>query len=449
MTSRAAVILAAGQGTRMKSPVPKVLHKVGGRTMLDRAIDAAERLGCERIVVVTGAHSPQVEAHVKARLGEGSTALQEPPLGTGHAVLAAKGALAGFDGDVVITYADCPLLDAPAIEPLLKLRGEGADVAVLGFQAADPGAYGRLIVSDTDQLDAIVEAKEATPQQLAVRACNSGVLAAPSKLLFELLAEVKNDNAKGEYYLTDVVGLARGRGLSARVAFADETDVLGVNSQAELAEAERVFQQATRKRLMAEGVSMVAPETVFFSWDTEVAAGVRIEPNVVFGPGVKVEAGVEIKGFCHFEGAVVRPGAQVGPFARLRPGAEIGEGAHVGNYVEVKNASLGKGAKANHLTYIGDGEVGAGANIGAGVIFCNYDGFFKHRTQVGEGAFVGSNSALVAPVSIGAGAYVGSGSVITQDVEPDALAFERTDQVAKPGWAARFREKMRARKAAK
>jgi bifunctional UDP-N-acetylglucosamine pyrophosphorylase/glucosamine-1-phosphate N-acetyltransferase len=281
----------------MKSPVPKVLHKVGGRPMLDRAIDAAERLGCERIVVVTGAHAPQVEAHVKARLGEGSTALQDPPLGTGHAVLAAKAALAGFDGDVVITYADCPLLDAPAIEPLLKLREQGADLAVLGFQAADPGAYGRLIITDTDQLDAIVEAKEATPQQLAVRACNSGVLAAPASLLFELLAEVKNDNAKGEYYLTDVVGLARARKLSARVAFAEETDVLGVNSQAELAEAERVFQQATRRRLMAEGVSMVAPETVFFSWDTEVAAGVRIEPNVVFGPGVRVEAGVEIKGF--------------------------------------------------------------------------------------------------------------------------------------------------------
>jgi bifunctional UDP-N-acetylglucosamine pyrophosphorylase/glucosamine-1-phosphate N-acetyltransferase len=449
MTARAAVILAAGQGTRMKSPVPKVLHKVGGRAMLDRAIDAAERLGCERIVVVTGAHSPEVEAHVKARLGEGSTALQDPPLGTGHAVLAAKQALKGFKGDVVVTYADCPLLDAPAIEPLLKRREAGTDVAVLGFHAADPGAYGRLIVEGDDELLAIVEAREATPQQLAVTACNSGVLAASAERLFELLAEVGNDNAKGEYYLTDVVGLANGMGLKTRVAWGDETDVLGVNSQGELAEAERVFQGAMRRRLMSEGVSMTAPETVFLAWDTEVAPGVRIEPNVVFGPGVKVRSGAEIRSFCHLEGATVEQGALIGPFARLRPGAEIGPEAHIGNFVEVKNVTVGQGAKANHLAYLGDGEVGQGANIGAGVIFCNYDGFFKYRTKVGEGAFVGSDCALVAPVTIGAGAYIGSGSVITRDVAPDALALERSPQVEKPGWAQRFRDTMRARKAAK
>jgi bifunctional UDP-N-acetylglucosamine pyrophosphorylase/glucosamine-1-phosphate N-acetyltransferase len=449
MSQRAAVILAAGQGTRMKSPLPKVLHKVGGRAMLDRAIDAAQRLGCERIVVVTGAHSPQVKAHVEARLGAGSTALQDPPLGTGHAVLAAKAALEGFEGDVVVTYADCPLLDAPAIEPLLELRAAGADLAVLGFHAVEPGAYGRLITAEGDELLKIVEAKDASPQELAVRACNSGVLAAPAQRLFELLAEVKNDNAKGEYYLTDVVGLARARGLKARVAWGEETDVLGVNSQAELAEAERVFQTSVRRRLMAEGVSMTAPETVFFAWDTEVAPGVRIEPHVVFAPGVKVAAGAEIRSFCHLEGAVVGEGALIGPFARLRPGADIGPEAHIGNFVEVKNVAVGEGAKANHLAYLGDGEVGAKANIGAGVIFCNYDGFFKHRTKVGEGAFIGSDCALVAPVSIGAGAYIGSGSVITRDVAADALALERSPQVEKPGWAARFREHMRARKAAK
>lgn len=449
MTQLAAVILAAGQGTRMKSPTPKVLHKVGARPMLDRAIDAAERLGAARVVVVVGAHSPAVPAHAAARLGEAALALQDPPLGTGHAVRAAEAALEGFTGDVVVTYADCPLLDAPAIAPLLDLRAAGADVAVLGFHAADPGTYGRLVLGEGGGLVKIVEAKEATPEELALTACNSGVMAVAAPLLFDLLSELKNDNAKGEYYLTDVVALARARGLTARVAFADEAEVMGVNSQGELAEAERVFQDRMRRRLMAEGVSMTAPETVFFAWDTQVAGGVRIEPNVVFGPGVTIEAGVEIKGFSHIEGAVVRAGAQVGPFARLRPGADIGPDAHIGNFVEVKNVKLGKGAKANHLTYLGDGEVGAGANIGAGVIFCNYDGFFKHQTKVGEGAFVGSNAALVAPVSIGAGAMVGSGAVITRDVAPDALALARAAQVEKPGWARQFRDLMRAKKAAR
>lgn len=370
-------------------------------------------------------------------------------MGTGHAVLAAKDALADFDGDVVVTYADCPLLDAPAIEPLLKLREAGADIGVLGFRAADPAAYGRLIVDADDTLQEIVEAKEATPDQLKVDACNSGVLAASAKILFQLLAKVTNTNAKGEYYLTDVPAIGRAQGLVTKVAWGGETDVLGVNAQAELAEAERIFQDAVRRRLMAEGVSMVAPETVFFAWDTQVAAGVRIEPNVVFGPGVSVRSGAEIKSFSHIEGAVVGEGALIGPFARLRPGADIGPDAHIGNFVEVKNVVIGKGAKANHLTYLGDGEVGAGANIGAGVIFCNYDGFFKHRTVVGEGAFIGSNCALVAPVTIGAGAYTGSGAVITKDVAPGALALERSPQVEKPGWGTRFREVMKARKAAK
>jgi bifunctional UDP-N-acetylglucosamine pyrophosphorylase/glucosamine-1-phosphate N-acetyltransferase len=431
----------------MKSPLPKVLHPVGGRAMLDRAIDAAQALGCEKVVVVVGAHSPQVGAHVEKRLGAGSTALQDPPLGTAHAVLAAKDALAGFDGDVLITYADVPLLDARAIAPLFALREEGADVGVLGFEAKDPGAYGRLMLNAGRELIAIVEAKDASTAELQVRACNSGVMVAPCALLFDLLAKVGNANAKGEYYLTDVVALARADGHSTRAAFASEEDVMGVNSQAELADAEAIFQQRTRARLMADGVSMTAPQTVFFSADTEIEGGVRIEPNVVFGPKVKVEKGALIRAFSHLEGCVVRAGAQVGPFARLRPGADIGPDAHIGNFVEVKNVKVGAGAKANHLSYLGDGEIGAKANIGAGTIFCNYDGFEKARTVVGAGAFVGSNSSLVAPVTIGDGAYVGSGSVITKDVPPDSLVLERSGQIEKPGWAARFREAKHAKKA--
>ncbi|HWE46858.1 MAG TPA: bifunctional UDP-N-acetylglucosamine diphosphorylase/glucosamine-1-phosphate N-acetyltransferase GlmU [Caulobacteraceae bacterium] len=446
MSRRACVILAAGQGTRMKSALPKVLHPVGGRAMLDRAIDAAQALGCEKIVVVVGAHSPEVGAHVEKRLGAGSTALQDPPLGTGHAVLAARAQLADFDGDVLITYADVPLLGASAIEPLFALRDEGADVGVLGFEAKEPGAYGRLMLNGRELL-AIVEAKDASAAELQVHACNSGVMVARAGLLFDLLDQVGNDNAKGEYYLTDVAALARKDGRSTRVVFAAEDDVMGVNSQAELAQAEALFQQRARARLMADGVSMTAPETVFFSSDTEVEGGVRIEPNVVFGPKVRVERGALIRAFSHLEGCVVHAGAQVGPFARLRPGADIGAGAHIGNFVEVKNVKVGPGAKANHLTYLGDGEVGAKANIGAGTIFCNYDGFEKAKTVVGAGAFVGSNSSLVAPVTIGDGAYVGSGSVVTKDVAPDSLVLERSEQIEKPGWAARFRETKHAKKA--
>lgn len=446
MPQRAAVILAAGQGTRMRSPLPKVLHRVGGRAMLDRAIDAAEGAGCARIVVVVGAHAPAVGEHVDRRLGAGSTALQDPPLGTGHAVRAAQIALAGFEGEVVVTYADAPLIDAETLQPLFAARDGGADIAVLGFRAADPSAYGRLVIGPDGGLEKIVEAKDASPAELAIDACNSGVIAAPAKLLFELLAEITNHNAKGEYYLTDVVGLARGRGLKVAAVFADETAVMGVNSQAELAEAERAFQTGLRRRFMDAGVSMPAPESVFLSHDTRLEPGVTVEPNVVFGPQVTVESGAIIRAFSHLEGCRVQAGAIVGPYARLRPGADIGEDAHIGNFVEVKKVVVGKGAKANHLAYLGDGTVGAGANIGAGTIFCNYDGFEKHETHVGEGAFIGSNASLVAPVRIGAGAYTGSGSVITKDVPADSLGLERAPQVEKPGWAARFRQMKLARR---
>ena len=440
---RAAIILAAGQGTRMKSPLPKVLHPVGGRAMLDHAIDAAQALGCQKIVVVVGAHSPEVRAHVVKRLGEAAIAVQDPPLGTGHAVRAAEQTLAGFDGDVVVTYGDVPLLKAADIEPVFNPEG----LTVIGFEARDPGAYGRLIL-DGDALAAITEAKEASPEVLAITACNSGVMAAPADLLFALLADVRNDNAKGEYYLTDVVELARKAGRPTRAVFAAEDSVMGVNSQAELAQAEALFQSVQRDAFLAAGVTMAAPDTVHFAWDTQVGGGTVIEPFVVFGPGAVIEGGARIRSFSHIEGARVASGAEVGPYARLRPGADLAEGVKIGNFVEVKNVKMAAGAKANHLAYLGDGSIGAAANIGAGTIFCNYDGFNKAQTEVGAVAFVGSNSSLVAPVVIGDGAIVASGSVITEDVPADALAFGRARQTHKPDAGAAFREKAKAKKEA-
>jgi len=439
MTRRAAVILAAGQGTRMKSPLPKVLHKVGGRSLLDRVIDTVERAGCERIVVVVGNHSPAVRELVARRLGEASIALQDPPLGTAHAVLAAKAALADFDGDVLVTNGDCPLLAPEDLEPLYALRSAGADLGLLGFEPENALLYGRMIRGADGHVLRIAEPKDATPEELAVRTCYAGMLVADRARLIGWLERVGNDNAKGEYYITDVVKLAVGDDAVVRAALASESAVMGCDTPAQLAAAEAFFQAARRANVLAEGVAMLAPETVHFSFDTQIAPGATIEQFVVFAPGVTVETGAVIRAFTHLEGAVVREGAIVGPYARLRPGADIGPEAHIGNFVEVKKVTLGKGAKANHLAYLGDGTVGAGANIGAGTIFCNYDGFGKYDTHVGANAFVGSDSALVAPVRIGDGAYIGTGSVITKDVAPDALAVARGQQVEKPGWAAAFR----------
>ncbi|MGH6987457.1 MAG: bifunctional UDP-N-acetylglucosamine diphosphorylase/glucosamine-1-phosphate N-acetyltransferase GlmU [Caulobacteraceae bacterium] len=443
---RAAVILAAGKGERMASPTPKVLHRIGERAMLDCAIDLAEALGASPIVVVAGRDAAAVKAAAEARLtrGKGKVAIQSEPLGTGLAVLSAADALRGFEGDVLVTYADVPLLEAGDLEPLFEARSAGADLAVLGFEAAEPGAYGRLVMGDDGALDAIVEARDASAEILALNACNSGVLVADRDLLFDLLAKVAPNNAKGEYYLTDVVTLGVKAGRRAAVAFVPEVAARGVNSQAELAAAEAAFQARACARLMASGVTLIDPRTVHLAWDTKLAPGAVIEPFVVFGPGVAVSTGARIRAFSHLEGASVASGALVGPFARLRPGAAIGEDAHIGNFVEVKKVKVGKGAKANHLAYLGDGSVGPGANIGAGTIFCNYDGFDKYDTHVEENAFIGSNSALVAPVRIGKGAYTGSGSVITRDVPADALALGRGTQAEKPGWAAAFRtRKMR------
>lgn len=439
MTPRAAVIMAAGQGTRMKSPLPKVLHKVGGRTLLDRVIDTVEGVGCERIVVVVGTHSPAVRELVVSRLGEDAVAVQDPPLGTGHAVLAAKSALADFDGDVLVVNGDCPLLEPQDLDPLFVLRAEGAPLAILGFEPADPLLYGRLIRGADGHVLRIVEAKDCKPEEQMVKACYAGMLCADRAQLFSWLERLTNDNAKGEYYLTGIVALATADEAVVRAAFAPESAVMGADTAMQLSQAEAIFQQRRRAHFLAEGVQMLAPETVFFSWDTEIAAGAVLEQFVVLAPGVKIESGAVIRAFSHLEGAHVASGALIGPYARLRPGADIGPEAHIGNFVEVKKVKVGAGAKANHLSYLGDGTVGAKANIGAGTIFCNYDGFDKYDTHVGEGAFVGSNSALVAPITIGAGAYTGSGSVITKDVAPDALALERNVQVEKEGWAARFR----------
>lgn len=449
MTARAAIILAAGQGTRMKSDLPKVLHPVGGRAMVDWSIDLAKRVGCERIVVVCSPAGEAVQAHIADTQGQRAIAIQNPPQGTGHAVQCAQGALDGFIGDVVVLYGDTPLIPATAVEALFAELEGGAKVGVLGFEAEVPGGYGRLITNSDGDLEAIVEAKEANPDQLDVTFCNSGVMAARADTMFSLLSNVTNENAKGEYYLTDIVGLAREDGGLCRAVRCSEADVLGVNSRLELTKAEKAFQIRRREELLLDGVTMTAPETVFFSHDTMIERDVVIEPNVVFGPGVHVQTGARIRAFSHLEGARVSSGCDVGPYARLRPGAVLDEGAKIGNFVEVKKTRVRKGAKANHLSYLGDGDIGEGANIGAGTIFCNYDGFLKYQTQIGKGAFVGSNSSLVAPVKIGDGAYVGSGSVITKDVEKNALSLARGRQMQKSGWATQFRDKMAEIKAAK
>ncbi|WP_404379754.1 bifunctional UDP-N-acetylglucosamine diphosphorylase/glucosamine-1-phosphate N-acetyltransferase GlmU [Caenispirillum salinarum] len=445
-TKTAAVVLAAGMGTRMKSALPKVMHPLTGRPMVSHLLSTVEAVGVDEAVVVVG---PGMEAVGRA-VAPHPTVEQTDRLGTAHAVMQAREVLAGFDGDVLVLYGDTPLITPETLGKMLEARRGPVRpaVVVLGFRPEDPGAYGRLMM-DGDSLEAIVEAKDATPEQLAVDLCNSGVMCVDGAKLLDLLDRVGNDNAKGEYYLTDIVALARGEGLACAVVEGAEEELLGVNSRAELAVAEAVAQKRLRKAAMDGGATLIAPETVFMSHDTVIGRDVVIQPNVTFGPGVKVGDGVEIKGFCHFEQCTIAQGATVGPYARLRPGAEVGEGANIGNFVEIKKAVVEPGAKVNHLTYIGDARVGAKANIGAGTITCNYDGFMKYHTDIGTGAFIGSNSALVAPVKIGDGAIVAAGSVVTGDVEPDSLAVARGRQEARPGWAGRFRQRMAALKAGK
>jgi bifunctional UDP-N-acetylglucosamine pyrophosphorylase/glucosamine-1-phosphate N-acetyltransferase len=441
--ARAAIILAAGQGTRMKSELPKVLHEVAGRAMLDWAIAAAAKVGVERTVIVTGAHAPLVHEHVTRALGPGSGAIQNPPLGTAHAVLAAENALADFDGDIVILYGDAPFVPAERIEEMFALRAAEGGLVVLAFEARDPAGYGRIVRGGDGAVERIVEHKDASESERANRLCNSGVLCADARSLFQLLSTVKNENAKGEYYLTDVVALGRAKGIATDVVVGQESDALGVNSRVELAAAEAAFQRRTRLAMMEAGVTLIDPDTVFFSYDTQIAADVVIEPNVFFGKGVKIGKGARIKAFCHIEGAEIGEGANVGPSARLRPGTKLGAGVKIGNFVEVKNATFGPKAQASHLTYVGDADVGARANLGAGTITCNYDGFDKYRTTIGEDAFIGSDTSLVAPVKVGDRAYTGTGSVITKDVPEGALGVARGRQANIEGWADKNRAKKR------
>jgi bifunctional UDP-N-acetylglucosamine pyrophosphorylase/glucosamine-1-phosphate N-acetyltransferase len=438
----ALIVLAAGKGTRMESDMPKVLHPLAGAPLLWHVLRAGAALEPERCVVVVGHGAEAVGAAAQDWDGGALIARQAEQRGTAHAVLQAAPHLQGFAGDAVVLYGDTPFLGEETLAALTEARAE-ADLVVLGFEAADPKGYGRLVM-EGDRLLRIVEAKDASPAERAIRLCNSGVFCADAGLLMDLAAAVGNANAAGEYYLTDIVGIARARGLTAAVVRCAEAETLGINTRAELAAAEAAFQRHARTAAIADGVRMPGPDTVFFSFDTAVGGGALVEPFVVFGPGVTVETDATIRAFSHLEGCHVSRGATVGPFARLRPGTELAEDVRIGNFVEVKNAVVGEGAKVNHLTYVGDASIGEGANIGAGTVTCNYDGVSKHRTEIGAHAFVGSATMLVAPVRLGDGAMTGSGSVITEDVPAGALAVARARQVTKPGLATRLMARLRA-----
>jgi len=437
-----AIVLAAGKGTRMKSDIPKVMHVIAGAPMLVHVLNAAKGAAVGEISVVVGPGMDEVAGVAKSANPQSQVFTQAEQRGTADAVKAAQGAFVGFGGPVIILYGDTPLLRAETIGQLSRELANGADIVVVGFEADDPTGYGRLLLDERGRLVAIREEKDASEEERAIKLCNSGIMGFRSgKTLTDLLSRIGNANAKGEFYLTDAIALAKADGLDTHKLRGNPDEVLGVNSRAELAQAEAAMQQRLRGKVMAEGATLVAPETVFLSHDTRIGKDVLIEPNVIIGPGVVIEDGATIRGFCHFVEAHIGTKAEVGPFARLRPGADLGPSTKVGNFVEIKNSEIAEGAKVPHLTYVGDSSVGVRANIGAGTITCNYDGVAKHRTEIGAGAFIGSNSSLVAPVKIGEGAYVGSGSVISKDVAPDALALTRTPQEERPGWAARFRKR--------
>lgn len=448
MTSHpvAAIVLAAGMGTRMRSALPKVMHPIAGKPMLGHVLAAAEQAGVGRRIVVVGPDMPSV-----AKLAAPAPAVQQTDrLGTAHAVSMAREELADFrQGTVLVLFGDTPLIRAETLAAMVAAREAGATIVVLGFEAADPTGYGRLIREASGRLARIVEHKDASEGERTVTLCNAGVMAFDAARLWDIVARIGNANAKGEYYLTDAVDLAVSDGAQCAIVTASEEEVMGVNTRLELSKAETIWQRRRRERAMLEGATLTDPASVFFAADTVLGQDVSIGPNVVFGPGVTIEDDVEIRAFCHIEGALVRSGAQIGPFARLRPGTDIAGGVRIGNFVEVKNAHFGPGAKANHLAYIGDADVGAGANIGAGVITCNYDGYLKHRTEIGADAFIGSNSALVAPVTVGAGAIVAAGSAIGGEIPADALALTRAERIVKPGKAKTMRALKVAEKAAR
>jgi bifunctional UDP-N-acetylglucosamine pyrophosphorylase/glucosamine-1-phosphate N-acetyltransferase len=443
----AVVILAAGQGTRMRSDTHKVLHPIASRPLLLHLLDRVDALGAEKRVVVVGKGRDQVEAAIAGR--DVAIAVQAEQNGTGHAVQQAADALRGYDGAVLVLYGDTPFVEAETLRRMLdRLDGDGGPgVVVLASTQTDPAKYGRIILGEGDHIAKMVEFRDATEEERTVKLCNSGMMAVRASDLFRWLDKVGNDNAAGEYYLPDIVNVAAAEGRDAVVIEGDPYEAAGVNSRAELAHLELEWQRRRREQVLDEGATLIDPESVWFAYDTRLGRDVTVEPHVVFGPGVDVADGATIHAFSHIEGATIGAKASIGPFARIRPGTRLGERTKVGNFVELKNAQVAAGAKVNHLSYVGDAEVGAKANIGAGTITCNYDGFGKYRTVIGAGAFIGSNTALVAPVTIGDGAVVGAGSVITEDVEADALAVERSEQKGIAGWAKRFRERM-TRKAA-
>ena len=442
--SNSVIILAAGKGTRMESDLPKVLHHLAGAPMLLHVMKSSATLEPERLVIIAGHGADAVGAVARDYSETAQVVLQSEQLGTGHAVSQAKSALADCTGDVIVLYGDTPFVRPETLQALLAAR-KTADIVLLGFQAANAGRYGRLVMQGSAVLR-IVEYKDASEQERAITFCNSGVICAKADVLFSLLEAVGNDNASKEYYLTDIVQLANDRNLSVAAVHCDEAETMGINSRAELAQAEASFQSRTRMEMMALGVSLTAPETVYFAYDTVLGRDSQVEPNVVFGPGVTVENGARIRAFSHLEGCHISSGAVVGPYARLRPGTELAENVRIGNFVEIKNARIEDGAKVNHLSYIGDANIGEASNIGAGTITCNYDGVGKHRTEIGASVFIGSNTMLVAPVTVGDAAMTASGSVITKNVEPGALAIARSEQSNKPGLAVKLFAMLRRKK---
>jgi bifunctional UDP-N-acetylglucosamine pyrophosphorylase/glucosamine-1-phosphate N-acetyltransferase len=449
MTDIACIVLAAGMGTRMRSQLPKVLHKAAGRTLVGHVVCAARDLGASRIVAVVGDGSDAIEREVVSHASGAQIAIQSPARGTGDAVSKALPALEGFKGTVLVLFGADPLMTGETLATMKDAVSAGTRLAVLGFNAADPTGYGRLLTSDDDlRVLAIREHADCSDQERDITLCNSGVMAFDADVLRDLLPKIGNDNAKGEYYLTDIVALANEAGHAVALVTCPEHEIQGVNNRAELAAVEAEFQRRYRTKAMEEGATLIAPETVFLSADTEIGTDVIIEPHVVIGNGVRIGSNTVIHSFCHLENAIVGENVELGPYARIRPGTELADAVKIGNFVEVKNASIEQGAKVNHLSYVGDARVGEKANVGAGTITCNYDGFFKHHTDIGAGAFIGSNSALVAPVSIGDGAYVGSGSVVTKNVEPGALAVARGRQENREGWATRYNEVQGERKKA-
>lgn len=442
--SNSVIILAAGKGTRMESDLPKVLHHLAGAPMLLHVMKSSATLEPERLVIIAGHGADAVGAVARDYSETAQVVLQSEQLGTGHAVSQAKSALADCTGDVIVLYGDTPFVRPETLQALLAAR-KTADIVVLGFQAANAGRYGRLVMQGS-AVSRIVEYKDASEQERAITFCNSGVICAKADVLFSLLEAVGNDNASKEYYLTDIVQLANDRNLSVAAVHCDEAETLGINSRAELAQAEASFQSRTRMEMMALGVSLTAPETVYFAYDTVLGRDSQVEPNVVFGPGVTVENGARIRAFSHLEGCHISSGAVVGPYARLRPGTELAENVRIGNFVEIKNARIEDGAKVNHLSYIGDANIGEASNIGAGTVTCNYDGVGKHHTEIGASVFIGSNTMLVAPVTVGDAAMTASGSVITKNVEPGALAIARSEQSNKPGLAVKLFAMLRRKK---